>query len=145
MNYHNPRKNPPPFNSNKSYENWRKELEAWTRLTKEEQKDWASLIAFGCLSPEDPSGIRDKVFQIDLNEELGQEAVAAAAGQAARPAVPPDPLAGYNRLMTFLDSEFTKDNLTDMCEHIRAFIKMTKKKKFKMTEETWGRKFDFGN
>ena len=92
------------------------------------------MIAFGCLSPDDPSGIRDKVFQLDLNEELGHDAVVAAEGRAAQAAVPPDPLAGYNRLIAFLDSEFKKDNLTDMCEHIRHFMKMTKKKDTSMKQ-----------
>ena len=122
LNYGNPRKNPPLFNSTKNYEQWKKELEAWCKLTKEEPKDWAHLIALGCLSPEDPSGIRDKVFALDLDPDPGR----AAAGD--QPAVQPNPKAGYERLIAFMDNEFQKDNLTDMCEHIRVFMRMTKKK-----------------
>ena len=129
----NPRKNPPPFSSTKSYENWRKELTTWTKLTKEEKKDWAPLIALS-LPAEDPSGIRDKVFALDLDPVEGAEAVAAGNGVAAIPAIEADPAAGYNRLMAFMDSEFKKDNLTDMCEHIRLFMRMTKKKETGMKQ-----------
>ena len=69
MQYVNPRKNPPPFSSLKSYEQWRKEVEAWTKLTKEDEEDWAKLVALGCLSPDDPSGIRDKIFTINLDPD----------------------------------------------------------------------------
>ena len=55
LNYNNPRKNPPAFSSLKSYEQWKKEVNGWTRLTTENEKDWAHLIALGCLSPDDPS------------------------------------------------------------------------------------------
>lgn len=140
MSYINPRKNPPPFHSMKSYEQWRKELQAWCRLTKEEEKDWAPLIALGCLAPEDPSGIRDKVFALNLDPDPAVEAVPAVAAaddpqgiaRQAVPAIPANDKAGFDRLMAFMDQEFQKDSLTDMCEHIRVFMKMTKKKETTM-------------
>ena len=39
LNYNNPRKNPPAFSSLKSYEQWKKEVTAWTRLTTENEKE----------------------------------------------------------------------------------------------------------
>ena len=128
LNYNNPRKNPPAFSSLKSYEQWKKEVNAWTRLTTENEKDWAHLIALGCLSPDDPSGIREKVFALDLEPIAEVEAVAAANGRPAVEAVAANPKAGYERLISFMDSEFAKDNLTDMCEHIRKFMNLKKDK-----------------
>ena len=133
MNPANPRKSPPLFSSTKSYENWRKELNAWTRITTEQKRHWAPLIALS-LPDNDPSGIRDKVFALDLDPDEGVEAVPAADGVAAIPAIPANEGAGYDRLMAFMDSEFKKDNLTDMCEHIRLFMKMTKKKETTMKQ-----------
>ena len=126
MNYNNPRKNPPQFSSLKGYEQWRKEIDAWTKLTKEDEADWAKLVALGCLSPDDPSGIRDKVFALNLE---GDEAIDEVRGEnnvVLSPAVPANPGAGWKRFMDFMDQEFAKDNLTDMCEHIRKFMKLTK-------------------
>ena len=132
----NPRKNPPTFNSLKSYEQWRKELNGLVKLTKEAEEDWARLIALRCLSPDDPSGIRDKVFALNLDPDPAVAAIAtvAAADAADGVAIPAvaaideDKKAGFNRLMEFMDKEFQKDSLTDMCEHIRAFMKMVKGK-----------------
>ena len=134
MQYVNPRKNPPPFSSLKSYEQWRKEVEAWTKLTKEDEEDWAKLVALGCLSPDDPSGIRDKIFTINLDPD---PEIPAVQGQGvdnvgAVAAVPANPRAGWKRLLDFMDQEFAKDNLTDMCEHIRKFMKLSKSKEMTM-------------
>ena len=116
MQYINPRKNPPPFSSLKSYEQWRKEVEAWTKLTKEDKEDWAKLVALGCLSPDDPSGIRDKVFTLNLEPDPAIPEVpgSGADNEGFVPAVPADPLGGWKRLLEFMDQEFGKDNLTDM-------------------------------
>ena len=90
----------------------------------------------GCLHQDDPSGIRDKVFALNLDPDPEIPAVAAVAAADAPngvaipavAAVPANEKAGYNRLMEFMDKEFQKDSLTDMCEHIRAFMKMVKGK-----------------
>ena len=132
MNYNNPRKNPPPFSSLKGYEQWRKEIDAWCKLTKEDEADWAKLVALGCLSPDDPSGIRDKVFALNLEGDAEVAAVLGENDVVISAAVPANPRAGWKRFMDFMDQEFAKDNLTDMCEHIRKFMKMTKPKELTM-------------
>ena len=133
MQYVNPRKNPPPFSSIKNnYEQWRKEMEAWSALTKEEEKDWAKLAALACFSPDDPSGIRDKIFSLNLDHDPAVAAVPANGDNPGVPAVEQDDLAGWNRLMSFMESEYGKDSLTDMCEHIRNFMRMKKKRETPM-------------
>ena len=111
LQYVNPRKNPPPFSSLRNYEQWKKEINAWTRLTTEVPENWAHLVALGSLSEDDPSGIREKVFALDLDPDPAQAAIAAEDGQAAAPARPADQKAGWNRLIALalaLNSKNTK-------------------------------------
>ena len=102
-------KNPPKFSSSKNYDRYKKELIAWTKITKVEKAEWANTIALG-LPEDDPSNIRDKVFEtINLDGE-----------------------AGFTALETFMDKEFKKDDIVDMCEHIRTFMKFQKTKEMTM-------------
>ena len=86
--YVNPRKNPPPFSSLRNYEQWKKEINAWTRLTTEVPENWAHLVVLGSLSEDDPSGIREKVFALDLDPDPAQAAIAAEDGQWSQPDQP---------------------------------------------------------
>ena len=132
LQFNNPKKNPPPFSSLRSYEQWKKEIKAWTSLTAEPEVHWANIVALGCLSESDPSGIREKVFALNLYHDPAIPEVPAAAGQPLVPAVPQNDLAGWDRLMEFMDSEFAKDSLADMCEHIRNFMTLKKSKDVSM-------------
>ena len=132
LQFTNPKKNPPPFSSLRNYEQWKKEIKAWSVLTPEPATQWAIIVALGCLSENDPSGIREKVFALNLYPDPAIPAVPAADGQEAVAAVPQNDLAGWERLMEFMDSEFAKDSLADMCEHIRDFMTLKKSKDVSM-------------
>ena len=80
-------KNPPKFSSSKDYQTYKREVDTWTKVTKEEKKNWGNIIALS-LPEDDPSDIRRKVF----------------AGVAF------DGEAGFKTLTDFLDEEFSKDN-----------------------------------
>ena len=92
-------KNPPKFSSSKDYQTYKREVDTWTKVTKEEKKNWGNIIALS-LPEDDPSDIRRKVF----------------AGVAF------DGEAGFKTLMDFLDEEFSKDEVLDACEKIRALV-----------------------
>ena len=96
---------PPKFSSDKNYTLWKKELQAWTCITSHSKKDWGKIIALS-LPESDPSDIREKAFSVDLEPTEQNEKQ------------------GYENLMKFMDDEFKKDSITDMCEHIRKFMKM---------------------
>ena len=104
---------PPKFSSDKNYTLWKKELQAWTCITSHSKKDWGKIIALS-LPESDPSDIREKAFSVDLEPTEENEKQ------------------GYDNLMNFMDDEFKKDSITDMCEHIRKFMKMEKKEEEKM-------------
>ena len=93
---------------------------AWTCITSHPEKDWGKIIALN-LPENDPSNIREKVFSLDLEPLVDvQDESRSNAKQ------------GYDNLIKFMDDEFLKDNITDMCEHIRQFMKLEKKKDEKM-------------
>ena len=104
---------PPKFSSDKNYAQWKKELMAWTCITTHSKKDWGKIIALN-MPENDTSNIREKVFSLDLEPLVDNEKQ------------------GFDNLIKFMDEEFLKDNITDMCEHIRKFMKMEKKKDEKM-------------
>ena len=55
-------KDPPPFDSkNKPYNRYKVELDAWTRVTKHEKETWGHIVALS-LPEDNPSDIRNKVF-----------------------------------------------------------------------------------
>ena len=102
-------KNPPKFSSEKDYMTFKKELEAWSKITKHDKKNWGNVIALS-LPDNDPSDIRRKVFAaIDVD---GEE--------------------GYNSLMTYLDSEFARDEVQDTCEKIRSLVNYKKETSMNM-------------
>ena len=92
-------KNPPKFSSNKDYQTYKRELDAWTKVTKEDKKLWGNIVALS-LPEDDPSDIRRKVF----------------AG------VNTDDEEGYTNLVKYLDEEFSRDQVVDTCEKIRALV-----------------------
>ena len=96
---------PPKFSSEKNYALWKKELEAWTCITSHAKKDWGKIIALN-LPESDPSNIREKAFSVNLEATNENEKQ------------------GFDNLIQFMDDEFKKDSITDMCEHIRKFMKM---------------------
>ena len=92
-------KNPPRFSSSKDYQTFKRELTTWTKVTKEDKKNWGNIIALS-LPEDDPSDIRRKVFAgVNFDEETG-----------------------YNTLIQFLDEEFSKDVIVDTCDKIRALV-----------------------
>ena len=110
---------PPKFSSEKNYAQWKKELNAWTCITSHAKKDWGKIIALN-LPENDPSNIREKVFSLDLEPLVSDDPNLCNEKQ------------GYDNLIKFMDDEFLKDNITDMCEHIRQFMKLEKRKDEKM-------------
>jgi pyruvate-formate lyase len=104
---------PPKFSSEKNYALWKKELEAWTCITSHAKKDWGKIIALN-LPENDPSNIREKAFSVNLEATNENEKQ------------------GFDNLLKFMDDEFKKDSITDMCEHIRKFMKLEKKEEERM-------------
>ena len=109
---------PPKFSSEKNYAQWKKELEAWTCVTTHARKDWGKIIALN-LPENNPSNIREKAFSLNL-EPLVNTTDSSLSNENQ----------GYDNLIAFIDEEFLKDNITDMCEHIRKFMKFEKKKMY---------------
>ena len=103
-----PIKDPPPFDSvNKNYTRYKTEVEAWTEVTSHPKSKWGQIIALS-LPENDPSGIRDKVFEsIDASQLKGED--------------------GYKNLIKFLDDEFEEHKLHDIHNKIRDFTKNKKK------------------
>ena len=92
--------NPPEFKG-KSYERYKRELEAWSEVTelKAEKKGIAIALSF----PEDDEyGIREKVFDELTIDELKDKD-------------------GLQKLITFLDSKLLKDDLADSWEKFGDF------------------------
>ena len=96
-------KNPPKFSMDKNYEVYKKELDAWKAITSIDADKLGRVVALS-LPENDASDIRNKVFN----------------------AVNLDGNDGYTNVVAFLDSEFKKDAVSDMCDKIRAFMKLHK-------------------
>ena len=96
-------KNPPKFSMDKNYEVYKQELDAWKAITSIDADKLGRVVALS-LPENDASDIRNKVFN----------------------AVNLDGNDGYKNVVAFLDSEFKKDAVSDMCDKIRAFMKLHK-------------------
>ena len=91
----------PKFSSEKSYEQYKVEFEAWSLTTSAEKEKQGLLVALS-LPEDDPTNIRDKVFsEVDLNE-------LKAAG-------------GLNSLIKYFDNQFGRDDLTVAYERYIEF------------------------
>ena len=92
--------NPPDFKS-KSYERYKRELEAWKQVTDVDKKKQGIAIALS-LPEEHESGIREKVFdEIDLGVLNADD--------------------GLAKLVEFLDQKLGKDELSDSLEKFEDF------------------------
>ena len=111
---------PPKFSSEKNYAQWKKELEAWTCITTHDGSFSGKIIALN-LPENKTSNIREKAFSLNLEPLVNTENPSLSNEKQ-----------GYDNLIAFMDEEFLKDNITDMCEHIRKFMKLEKKKDEKM-------------
>ena len=97
-------KNPPQFSLKKNYDDYKNELEVWSKVTTIEKGKWGMIIALGLPENGECEDIRNKVFRgCDLNGE-----------------------AGYQNYIKFMDKHFKKESISDMCEAIRSFMKMCK-------------------
>ena len=92
--------NPPDFKS-KSYERYKRELEAWKQVTEVDKKKQGIAIALS-LPEEHESGIREKVFdEIDLGVLNADD--------------------GLAKLVEFLDQKLGKDELSDSLKKFEDF------------------------
>ena len=104
----------PKFNSDKPYERYKQEIKAWGRTTTVEKKRQALTIALS-LPEDDPSNIRDKVFnELDL-EELEKDE-------------------GVEVLLKYFDKQFGRDDLTVMYEKYIDFDRCKRKDGQKINE-----------
>ena len=92
---------------------------AWTCITTHNKKDWGKIVALN-MPENDASNIREKVFSLDLEPFV--DSVDPTKNNEQQ---------GFDNLVKFMDEEFLKDNITDMCEHIRKFMKLEKKKDYR--------------
>ena len=91
----------PKFSSDKPYERYKAELEAWAAATDAEKKKHGILVALS-LPEEDVSQIRDKVFnEIELSVLKLEN--------------------GLDKLIEYLDTQFAKDDLTETYERYIEF------------------------
>ena len=91
----------PKFSSEKPYERYKAELDAWAAATDAEKKKHGILVALS-LPEEDVSQIRDKVFnEIDLSVLKADD--------------------GLEKLIKYLDTQFAKDDLTETYERYIEF------------------------
>ena len=91
----------PKFSSDKPYDRYKAEIEAWAEATDTEKKKHGILVALS-LPEDDVSQIRDKVFsEIELNDLKVDD--------------------GLTKLVKYLDTQFAKDDLTETYERYIAF------------------------
>ena len=102
-------KTPPSFNSKRSYERYRAELEAWTAVTSVKKDSWARLIALTMPDSPEEGDIRGRIFE-SLGEELAGEA-------------------GYNKLLAWLDKHYRQDQDIVLIDRIKQFSEIC--------QETW--------
>ena len=93
----------PKFSSDKPYERYKAEIEAWAEATDAEKKKHGILIALS-LPEDDVSQIRDKVFSEMELSKLNSDT-------------------GMKELVTYLDTQFAKDDLTETYERYVDFEK----------------------
>ena len=107
-------KTPPAFNSKRSYERYRAELEAWTAPTSVKKDSWARLIALTMPDSPEEGDIRGRIFE-SLGEELGGEE-------------------GYGKLLAWLDKHYRQDQDIVLIDHMKQFMKFVKKPDMSITE-----------
>ena len=91
----------PKFSSDKPYDRYKAEIDAWAEATDAEKKKHGILVALS-LPEEDVSQIRDKVFaEIELSKLKLDD--------------------GLDTLIKYLDSQFAKDDLTETYERYVEF------------------------
>ena len=98
----NPRKNPPEFSVKRSYERYRKELNAWVKVADYEKAQLASVIALNLPTSDAEGDVRGKVFE-DLGDDLEGEG-------------------GVQKLLDWLDKHYRKDEITRVVEKIRKLM-----------------------
>ena len=104
----------PKFNSEKPYERYKQEIKAWSRTTSIEKKKQGLTVALS-LPEDDPSNIRDKVFN-----ELELDSLEVDTGIAV--------------LLEYFDKLFGRDDLTVMYEKYIEFDRCRRKKGQKINE-----------
>ena len=108
-------KNPPVFNSvSKPYERYKEELKAWCIITDVAKVKQGVAIALS-LPEDDPSGIRDKVFNEVTLENLNKDD-------------------GVATLIKYFDSQFQKDALCEVYERFTIFDRYQREPKQKMED-----------
>ena len=95
-------KDPPEFNSETPYEQYKLELDAWIAVTDVPKDKWGQYVALS-LPANDPSDIRNKVFTSLMKEEKlnGDQ--------------------GYTNLIAFLDEEFQVDEIVGVFNVFETF------------------------
>ena len=108
-------KNPPKFNStSKPYKRYIEELQAWCIVTELDKNKRGLAVALS-LPENDPSGIRDKIFNEIKIEDLNRDA-------------------GIDALIIYMDKLFKKDEISEVYERYTVFDRYEKVKDMKMDE-----------
>ena len=108
-------KNPPLFDSvNKPYDRYVDEIRAWAFITDLEKEKQGIAIALS-FPENDPSGIRDKVFNEIAVTTLKEEN-------------------GVETLITYLNTLFSKDELCEVYERYTTFDRYSKTDEVKMDD-----------
>ena len=106
-------KNPPKFNSEtKPYDRYVEELRAWSIITPLDRNQRGLAVALS-FPENDPSGIRDKVFNEIQIANLNMDA-------------------GLDTLITYMDSLFKKQEISDVYERYTKFHRYEKSNEIKM-------------
>ena len=104
----------PKFSSDKPYERYKQEIKAWSKTTSTEGKKQGLSVALS-LPEDDPSNIRDKVFnELDLDTLEVDD--------------------GITVFLNYMDKQFGRDDLTVMYEKYIDFDRCKRKKGQKINE-----------
>lgn len=104
--------NPPVFSDAKPYDRWKTEVSAWTKVTKLSKKQQGLAVA---LSFHDGSAVRDKVFsELEISQLDADD--------------------GMEKLLSFLDVIFLKDELVRAYEAWSDFDRYLKRDNVSMEE-----------
>lgn len=108
-------KNPPEFNSQtKPYDRYIEELKGWCIVTELDKKKRGIAIALS-MPENDPSGVRDKIFNEISLEQLNTDG-------------------GVDILINYMNSLFKRDELSDIYERYLNFDRFSREAKQKMEE-----------
>ena len=105
---------PPAYNTAKGYERYKQELLAWKEITATVKKKQGILIALS-LPETDDTGIRERVFDELKIEDLSKED-------------------GLETLMTYMDKQLGKDDLSDCLEKYEQFDSFERSDQVSMAE-----------